>query len=428
MGVKAVVGLQWGDEGKGKIVDLLGESADVVVRAQGGDNAGHTVVVGEDVFKLHLLPSGAVREDLHVVIGNGAVVNPLTLNKEIDELEHRGLQILDRLHLSDRAHILLPLHRSLDALREDRRGKSSIGTTRRGIGPCYADKINRIGLRWHQARTIDALVDSVCERMSAVNRALRDQGGEEIDVRKMLEEIRPALERLQPCIADTVAYLHQALDRNEEILLEGAQGAMLDIDFGTYPFLTSSNTTAGGLCTGTGLPPGTLREVHGVLKAFTTRVGAGPFPTEQTDETGEHLRGTGANQWDEFGTTTGRPRRCGWLDLVVGRYAVRVNGVAHVHITKLDVLSQFDTLQICTGYRLDGELLESFPADLHDLERCEPEYETLPGWKTELGSCTSLQSLPQAAQDYVRCVGETLGTRIASVSFGPERQQTLLFD
>jgi len=285
-----------------------------------------------------------------------------------------------------------------------------------------------VGLRYHQARDPRAFAALARERIAAVNEALRAQGGAPLDGEAILAEVLPAIERLRPCITDTVGYLHRALDEGKGILLEGAQGAMLDIDFGTYPYLTSSNTSTGGLCTGTGLPPTAIGEVHGVLKAFTTRVGSGPFPTEEAGPVGDSLRGTGANQWDEFGTTTGRPRRCGWLDLVVGRYAARINGVTHVHITKLDVLSQFAELKICTAYRLDGETIETFPASLEDLERCEPVYETLPGWQCAIDTCTSLASLPAAARAYLARIEEVLGARTGSVGFGPGREQTLFCD
>ncbi len=425
MSVIAVVGLQWGDEGKGKIVDVLGEKADIVVRGNGGDNAGHTVVVRDDVFKLHLLPSGAVRENVQVVIGNGAVVNPLTLCNEIDQIEQRGLKIMERLLVSDRAHVLLPFHRSMDALKEKLRGKSSLGTTQRGIGPCYTDKISRVGLRWHQVRDLDRFTELLRNRIMTVNAALAEQDMQTLDIDKILAELLPAVTRLQPCICDTVEFLQTALDRKRNILLEGAQGAMLDIDFGTYPYLTSSNTTVGGLCTGTGIPPTAIKEIHGVLKAFTTRVGAGPFPTEQEGAIMEALRGSGANQWDEFGTTTGRPRRCGWLDLVAARYSARINGLTHLHITKLDVLSQLDEIKVCTGYMLNRKLTRAFPASLEELELCTPEYTTLAGWKNDLGECGSLTDLPASAREYVELLGRTLGASIASASFGPARRQTI---
>lgn len=425
MSVTAVVGLQWGDEGKGKTVDELGEHADIVVRAQGGDNAGHTVVVGKEVFKLHLLPSGAVRERLTCVIGNGLVVNPLTLVQEIEKLESRGISILPRLFLSDRAHILFPYHRVLDTLREKARGKESIGTTGRGIGPCYVDKVNRTGLRWHHARDPELFAALFHESVLRANATIQNLGGEPLDPKKIAEEVLPAIDRLRPRIYDTVALLHQALETGKNILLEGAQGTMLDIDFGTYPYLTSSNTTVGGLATGTGIPPSAITHVHGILKGFTTRVGSGPFPTEVGGDLGVRLRGTGENQWDEFGTTTGRPRRCGWLDLVVGRYSVRLNGVTHLHITKLDILSQFDEIKVCVGYQLNGKEIQHYPASIEDLSRCQPIYETFVGWKKDLQGCHTLSDLPPAAQKYLDRIQTYLGVPIASVSYGPGRNQTL---
>ncbi len=425
MPVTAVLGLQWGDEGKGKIVDVLGENTDIVVRCQGGANAGHTVVIAGEIFALHLLPSGAVRDGVACVIGNGVVVDPLRLVDELSKLQERGIAVSERLLLSDRAHLVLPCHKILDGLREERRGQQSLGTTLQGIGPCYTDKVARVGLRWHHADDARVFPGLLRARLETANKMIASLGGEPLDPEAAAAEILPAVERLRPCITDTVAYLHQALDQDKNILLEGAQGAMLDIDFGTYPYLTSSNTTLGGCATGSGIPPTRIDAVHGVLKVFTTRVGAGPFPTELDNELGELLRGTGENQWDEYGTTTGRPRRCGWLDLVVGRYSTRVNGVTHLHLSKLDVLSEFAELKICTAYRLNGERVENYPASLENLARCEAEYETLPGWKTNIQSCREFADLPAAARAYVRRISEFLNVRIATVSFGPGRSQTL---
>lgn len=425
MSVTAVLGLQWGDEGKGKIVDVLAENTDVVVRCQGGANAGHTVVIGENVFALHLLPSGIIREDVQCVIGNGIVADPAQLCSEIDTFDERGMQVLDRLFISDRAHMLLPFHKVIDGLREQGLGKGSIGTTKRGIGPCYADKANRVGLRYHHARDPEQFETVLRERVDDANAMIKYLGGEPVDPQAVVDEVVPAVNRLRPRIADTIHLLHEALNQKKHILLEGAQGAMLDLDFGTYPYLTSSNTTVGGCCTGTGLPPTCLDEVHGILKSFTTRVGAGPFVTELDGDLAGMLRGTGENQWDEFGTTTGRPRRVGWLDLVVGRYSAAINGVTHLHVQKLDILSQFDELKICTGYEIDGMRLDSYPASLEELERVTPVYETMPGWRCELSNCHSLADLPANARAYVECIADHIGARICTVSYGPARAQTI---
>ncbi len=426
MTIAAVVGLQWGDEGKGKIVDALGENVDVVVRCQGGANAGHTVVVGGDIFKLHLIPSGILRRSVVCVIGNGVVVDPAKFCAEIDELIGRGLDAgPERLLVSDRAHLNLPHHKALDGLREKARGKDVLGTTLQGIGPCYTDKARRVGLRCHHLRDLKAFRNLLRETVELANREIVSLGGEPLSPATVEAQTMPTAERLQAYVADTVAYLHQAREDKQHMLLEGAQGAMLDIDFGTYPYLTSSNTTSGGCVTGTGLPPTAIHEVHGVLKAFTTRVGAGPFPTEVEGEEALLLRGTGQNQWDEYGTTTGRPRRCGWLDLAVGRFAAQLNGVTRLHITKLDILGQFKELKLCTGYRLDGKAAAGFPAALEDLARCEPVYETLPGWRGQQIGGSSLDDLPEAARVYVHRIAEVLGAKIASVSFGPGRNQTI---
>lgn len=427
MTVRAIIGLQWGDEGKGKIVDVLAEDADLVVRCQGGANAGHTVVIGDEAFALHLLPSGAVRDNVICVIGNGVVVNPVRLKEEVESLQARDIDILSRLRISDRAHILLPVHITLDGMREAARGKGSLGTTRQGIGPCYADKARRVGLRFHQAQDENAFRALLEERLKTASAEIQALGGEPIDLDSAMQETLDTVAALRPCITDTTTMLHEAVAGKKNILLEGAQGAMLDIDFGTYPFVTSSNTTIGGCCTGTGIPPTAIDEVHGIFKAFTTRVGAGPFVTELEGELAAKLRGTGENQWDEYGTTTGRPRRCGWLDLAVGRYSARVNGVTHLHVQKLDILGEFEELKVCTGYELDGTRLGRYPASLDELERVHPVYETLPGWQCEIANCTSLQDLPDGARKYVNCIAENIGASIATVSYGPGREQTIHF-
>lgn len=426
MPAKAVVGLQWGDEGKGKIVDRLAEDVDVVVRCQGGANAGHTVVVGNDVYALHLLPSGILRSGIDCVIGNGVVVDPLRLAKELADLDGRIPCPRNRLFISDRAHIVLPWHKELDGLREAKLGKGSIGTTRQGIGPAYVDKALRTGLRWHDARDPARLRECLTASICKAEEVVRQFGAPQLDWGKMERDVLTAVDSLREYIADTVTLLHDWIGKGRRILLEGAQGLMLDLDFGTYPFVTSSSTSSGGCLTGSGLPPSALTEVHGLLKAFTTRVGSGPFPTEETDDVAVLLRGTGKNQWDEFGTTTGRPRRCGWLDLVVARHSTRVNGVTHIHMTKMDVLSQFDEIKICVAYELNGKEITYFPADPRDLEACRPVYKTFPGWREELKHCSSLDGLPKKAADYARFIAEYLGTPLATVSYGPGRDQTVV--
>ncbi|MDR1535913.1 MAG: adenylosuccinate synthase [Planctomycetota bacterium] len=424
MGVNILIGLQWGDEGKGKFVDILAERSEVVVRCQGGANAGHTVVIGGEVFALHLIPSGILRDGVVCVIGNGTVVDPIALAGELREIQARIGEVAGRLLISDRAHLVLPWHRRLDTLAEKTLGASSIGTTLKGIGPAYTDKARRSGLRWHQARDRDAFAARFRASLREANRLLGILGGDPLPEQETEAEVMEAVDLLRPHIADTVSLLHARVREGGNILLEGAQGTMLDVDFGTYPFVTSSNTTAAGCLAGSGIPPGSVQDVHGLLKAFTTRVGSGPFPTEAEAATAARLRGDGHNQWDEFGTTTGRPRRCGWLDLVVARYGTRVNGVTRLHLTKLDVLSQFPELKICTAYRLDGAVGSDFPADTGRLLNCEPVYEKFPGWGEPLAGCRTLDDFPPEARNYVRRIAEFLEVEIASVSYGPERGQT----
>ena len=424
MGVSILVGLQWGDEGKGKFVDILAEKADVVVRCQGGANAGHTVVVGGEVFALHLIPSGIIRDRVTCVIGNGVVADPGDLAREFREIRGRAKEAEKRFFISDRAHMVMPWHKRLDSLSEDSLGDSSIGTTRKGIGPAYTDKVRRTGLRWHQIRDRAAFAERFRFALRDANRLIGLLGGQPLPERETEEEVMAATDELRPYVADTVALLHGFAREGREILLEGAQGSMLDIDFGTYPFVTSSNTTSAGCLTGTGIPPTLLKDVHGLLKAFTTRVGSGPFPTEAEPATAALLRGSGGNQWDEYGTTTGRPRRCGWLDLVVARHGTRISGATRLHITKLDILSQFEELKICTAYRIGGSQTSDFPSDVSLLRDCEVVYETLPGWRTPLPACQNVEDLPREARDYVKFIADFLEVEVASISYGPGREQT----
>ncbi|MCC8179447.1 MAG: adenylosuccinate synthase, partial [Planctomycetes bacterium] len=358
------------------------------------------------------------------VIGNGVVADPIRLCQEYKGLAEKLPQIDKRLFISERAHMVMPWHKELDALAEGQLGDASIGTTRQGIGPAYIDKVKRSGIRWHHARDKKEFAERFESGLREANAVIAALGGIPMDEQETAAQVYEAVDTLRPFIADTVALLHRFVREDKRVLLEGAQGTMLDVDFGTYPFVTSSNTTSGGCLTGSGLPPTSVGEVHGLLKAFTTRVGSGPFPTELNCELATLLRGTGQNQWDEFGTTTGRPRRCGWLDLVVARHGTRVNGVNRLHITKLDILSQFDEIKICTAYRLHGEETSDFPADVDDFTHCEPVYESMPGWKTELPQVKSFSELPEAALNYVNRVSEFLEVDIASISYGPGREQT----
>lgn len=424
MSVTAIIGMQWGDEGKGKIVDAMGEEVDIVARCQGGGNAGHTVVINEEIFKLHLIPSGILRENAISVIGNGVAFDPAKACEEIAGLEEKGIKTAGRLFISDRAHLVMPYHKVLDGLREESRGKGNLGTTRQGIGPTYGDKAARCGLRGHHILD-PQFKQMLTERTEQANELIGFLGGTALETEAVLAEVLPAIEKLRPYITDTVELLHNALEQDKKILLEGAQGAMLDIDFGTYPFLTSSNTTTGGCSTGSGIPPWAIKEVHGVLKAFTTRVGTGPFPTELEGDLAGLLRGNGKNHWDEFGTTTGRARRCGWLDLVVARYSTKVNGITNLHITKMDVMSSFDEIKVCTGYKHEGKILTSYPASLDIVEKCEPVYETFPGWKSDVSQCKKIADLPEGAQRYLKLISEHCQAPVTSASIGPGREQTL---
>ena len=416
-----LIGAQWGDEGKGKIIDVLTRDVDVVVRYQGGNNAGHTVKVGEDQYVLHLIPSGILHEGKTCVIGNGVVVDPLALLGEIDELAERGYQSEGRLFISNRAHMVFPYHRALDGAREaKRRQGEKIGTTKRGIGPSYGDKVSRVGLR--MGDLLDpSFAEMVAQRMEEMNLVLTALDAEPLDTRAVIAEYVAAAERLAPYVADTVKILNDADRQGQSILFEGAQGTMLDIDFGTYPFVTSSNATAGGACTGTGMAPHRIDRVVGVVKAYTTRVGEGPFPTELHDEVGKLLGKKG----HEFGATTGRPRRCGWFDAVVARYAAMINGVDFWAMTKLDVLDEVATLKICTAYECDGEIHETIPANVRVLAKCRPVYEEMEGWRECTENVTRLEDLPAKARAYVDRLCELTGVKLGILSVGPKRASTL---
>ncbi|MDX2010471.1 MAG: adenylosuccinate synthase [Myxococcaceae bacterium] len=424
-----VVGAQWGDEGKGKVVDLLTEHAQVVVRFQGGNNAGHTLVVGGQKTVLHLIPSGILHPGKTCVIGNGCVVDPTVLMKEVDGLTSRGL-LADptQLLISEHAHVIFPWHKHLDALREKARGGSAIGTTGRGIGPAYEDKVVRRGIRMRDLLDVDRLRRRVKDRLPAaleeIAQLAKKAKADEplLDTEAIVSEYAVLGTRLAPHIKDASLYLSEHVRKGSRMLFEGAQGTLLDVDHGTYPYVTSSNTVAGNAAVGSGLGPTAIDRVMGISKAYTTRVGGGPFPTELSDETGERLRKVGA----EFGATTGRPRRCGWLDTVVLRYAARVNGLWGLAVTKMDVLSGLATLKICTAYELDGQRLTELPGELEDLSRVTPIYEELPGWEQSLAGARTIEDLPPAAQRYLRRIEEIVGVPVVCVSVGAERGETII--
>jgi len=418
----AVIGAQWGDEGKGKIVDWLAERADVVVRFQGGHNAGHTLVVGENVYKLSLLPSGIVR-GTPSVIGNGVVLDPWALKAEVEKLRGQGIDITpDTLKIADTCPLILPLHRDLDALREDASGSGKIGTTRRGIGPAYEDKVGRRAIRVCDLAHLDDLAPQL-DRLAAHHDALRAGFGEPpIDREALVAELREIAGFVLPFAQPVWRMLHEARARGRRILFEGAQGVLLDIDHGTYPFVTSSNTVAGTAAAGSGLGPGAVGFVLGIAKAYTTRVGSGPFPTEQDNAIGERLGTRG----HEFGTVTGRKRRCGWLDAVLLRQSAAVSGITGIALTKIDVLDGFDEVAICTGYRLRGEVLDYYPSNAADQAAVEPIYETMPGWSDSTAGARSWAQLPAQAIKYIRRVEELIQCPVALVSTSPEREDTIL--
>jgi adenylosuccinate synthase len=417
-----IVGAQWGDEGKGKATDLLGSRVDYVVKFNGGNNAGHTVVIGDQKFALHLLPSGILTPGVIPVIGNGVVVDIGVLFHELDELLERGVDP-SKLLISNAAHVIAPYARTLDQVSERFLGKRKIGTTGRGIGPAYADKINRLGIRIGDLFDEAVLRDKVEGALVAKNHLLvKVYNRRAIEVDEVVDELLGYRERLAPMVADTSLILNQALDAGKNVLFEGGQATMLDVDHGTYPFVTSSNATAGGACTGSGVGPTKIDSVIGIVKAYTTRVGEGPFPTELTDTWGERLRDVG----HEFGTTTGRPRRCGWYDAVIARYASRINGLTDFVLTKLDVLTGLDEIPVCVAYDVNGKRFDELPQDQADFSAAVPIYETFPGWTEDISKVTSFEELPQAAQDYVKALEEISGCRMSAIGVGPERDQILV--
>ncbi|MER6825201.1 adenylosuccinate synthase [Streptosporangium sp. NPDC000563] len=416
-----LVGAQWGDEGKGKATDLLGDQVDYVVRYQGGNNAGHTVVIGDQKYALHLLPTGVLSPNVVPVIGNGVVIDPGVLLSEIDGLQARGVSA-ERLLISANAHLIMPHHKALDKVTERYLGKAKIGTTGRGIGPAYGDKIYRMGVRVQDLLDPGILQKKIEVALGEKNQILtKIYNRRAIDAGKVLEEYLGYAERLTPHIADTSLVLNRALDENKVVLLEGGQGNLLDIDHGTYPFVTSSSPTSGGACSGSGIPPTRLTGVIGILKAYTTRVGAGPFPTELDNEMGEWLRTTGG----EYGVTTGRNRRCGWFDAVIARYSTRINGVTDYFLTKLDVLSGLDKIPVCVAYEIDGVRHDEIPMTQTDFHHAKPVYEEFPGWKEDITGARSFEDLPPNARAYVKALEEMSGSRISAVGVGPGRTETL---
>jgi adenylosuccinate synthase len=420
-----VVGGQWGDEGKGKIVDLLTEHVEICARFSGGHNAGHTVKIGDVRYPLHLVPCGILRPRTACVIGNGVVIEPGALLGEIDQLAQQGIEVEGRLFVSDRAHLILAYHPQLDQLREAALADKKIGTTSRGIGPAYEDKHARTGLRvgdlW--ARDASARLGAMVLQRNETLRRVWDARPIDADA-VVAAFLGPGgyRDRLEPWVVNTMEYLNRRLDEGAAVLMEGAQGALLDVDHGTYPYVTSSTSTAGGACTGLGLSPLRIDDVFGIFKAYCTRVGTGPFPTELADATGETIRARG----NEYGTTTGRPRRCGWFDAVAARHSVRVNGLRSIALTLLDVLDEFDELLVCTAYRHGGRTLTDFPSELGVLEECEPVYRTVPGWRQPLSDLPSREAFPQRARDYLALLQDLLGVEIAIVSVGPERRRSIV--
>jgi len=422
MSVTVIVGAQWGDEGKGKIVDVLSENAHIVARYQGGANAGHTLVHNGKKTVLHLIPSGILRDGVQCVIGNGVVIDPVALKEEIAMLENAGVEVQGRLFISHKAHLIMPYHKLLDKVREQA-ASQSIGTTGRGIGPSYIDKYSRVGIR-----VVDLLNRKLFEEKLRANLAEKNivlqkiYDAELMDVDAIVAEYLEFDKYIDPFVTDTTLLLHNALNEGKTILAEGAQGALLDVDHGTYPFVTSSNPTSGGACTGLGLPPTSINRIVGLVKAYSTRVGNGPFPTELNDATGEKLRADGA----EFGATTGRPRRCGWLDLVALKYSVMVNGITDIALTKLDVLDSHQTIDVCTGYSIEGKQLKSFPSDVEILNSVQTHYTTLQGWNTQLDGISSYDALPEATKKYIEFIEKFTGAKVSIVSTSPDRNGTII--
>lgn len=419
---RVIVGCQWGDEGKGKIVDLLAADADIIARFQGGANAGHTVIVGDTKYVLHLIPSGILHPGKICYIGNGVVLDPFSFKEELDVIAKHKIDYRNRLFVSPAANLVLPYHKLIDSVEEEARGTGSIGTTQRGIGPAYVDKVARHGIRVADLFHTERLRRRLDYQHVIKARYLEGSTDQRADLERTYSELLVLAELLRPMVADISLALYRAHKEGKTILFEGAQGSMLDVDLGTYPFATSSNTTVGGALTGLGIGPRMIDQVVGVVKAYTTRVGAGPFPTELVDETGERIRALG----DEYGATTGRPRRCGWLDLVALRHAIRINGVDAIAITKLDVLDELTELKICTEYELDGQRMSEVPLDLSELAHIKPVYKTVPGWNSDTTGLTEFGKLPAKAREYLEFIARDLGVEICLISTGAKRHETIL--
>ena len=417
----AVFGAQWGDEGKGRFVDFLAKEADMVVRYQGGNNAGHTIIVDDITYKLHLIPAGSLYDSKLCVIGNGVVIDPGSLLEEIETLEAQGTKVKN-LIISDRAHMVMPYHNIMDGIDEQKAGDAKIGTTKRGIGPCYADKAARKGLRMcdlvseHFAQKLKTALDEKNELLTKI------YGHEPLDYNEILEQFNGYKERLAPFICDTSEVCYDYYKQGKKLLFEGAQGMLLDIDYGTYPYVTSSHPTSGGVSMGTGLPPQVLTEVVGVVKAYTTRVGAGPFVTELLDDMGDFIRERG----HEYGATTGRPRRCGWLDLVIVNFSVRINGITSIALSRMDTLGEIDKVKVCVGYEIDGKVVKNYPASLDDLEKAKPVYKEFEGWSGDISDVRNYEDLPVAAREYIEFIEKETGVPVGMIGVGPERTQCVL--
>ncbi len=425
MSVEIVVGSQWGDEGKGKIVDLLSEKADIVGRYQGGANAGHTIVIDGEKYILHLIPSGILHDDTICVIGNGVVIDPAALLEEISFLESKGIEVKNRLLISHRAHLIMPYHKLLDKAKESKDAEQKLGTTGRGIGPAYVDKVNRMGIRivdLLDRETLESKLRRNIELKNEILSKIYDQ--EELDVDRIINEYIDFDQAIDPYVKDVSSYLNDAIDQGKRILLEGAQGTLLDVDFGTYPYVTSSSPTSGGACSGMGIGPTKIDHVIGVIKAYTTRVGMGPFPTEIRDDEGVNLRELG----DEFGATTGRPRRCGWFDAVIANFAVQINGIGNFALTKLDVLDSLEEIRVCVAYKYRSTTLTTFPSELRILENCEPVYESYPGWQQSTAGVRRYADLPENARRYLEVIRKLTHTDLSIISVGSGREQTVVLD
>ncbi len=421
-----IIGAQWGDEGKGKVVDLLADRFDIVARYQGGHNAGHSVYVGEKAFVLRLLPSGIIHEDSICVLGNGMVIDPKAFFEEIDQMESQGISVTpERLKVSSRAHLIMPYHRALDHTSEERLGNEKIGTTLRGIGPAYEDKAGRRGIRVSDALSPEVLKMRIERNLEEANRIIVLYGQPPLYADEIFKEISTLVERLRPFVAETSHFLAEAKKQNKKILLEGAQATLLDVDHGTYPYVTSSNPTAGGAAVGAGIPPHHITGVLGIVRTYATRVGEGPFPTEMLDAE-EAMANLIRQRGNEYGSVTKRPRRCGWFDAIATRYAAELNGFNSVALTKLDVLDALDEIKVCVGYEIDGKGIETFPAVSQELQKIKPIYETLEGWKSETLGVTKIEDLPEKARKYVKFLSESIGVEIGLISTGPERDQTII--